>query len=389
MSQQFVFIYIFFCLFKTYLFRIISCAICGITLELSNLSLATHMKQCHPSTQNTTSHPISSFPSLLKQQSSLSHNNSFRHHPYKILPNHSHPSNSSKSPPHHSTSTTSTISTSSSLSSQTTNSISYLKSSPLFEQIGFRFHDLYKVMICITCKSAWLPSAIPGHLKNQHKIYLTSSERHQLLTTLQDWDALQSAKVTTINKIPVELLRIHPNAYCCNKCTYCALSSDTLHGHWNKEHKHPFTPVSDRFHIGHVQTFFNPVPKVFFQVNPPPPSSKSIFDIFLAKELPTYPLPSVSIPTQAREIPPLLTSTLWHIHLSDYLPTKSLRQQLRSLIAPSHLSKSTLWILTWKYMLLTREFAQKSSMRAVILLNECPQYVSLYLSNNSFLSHNI
>ena len=93
----------------------------------------------------------------------------------------------------------------------------------------------------------------------------------------------------------------------------------------------------------------------------------------MAKEASTFKDFEVSIPTNAREIPPLLTQTQWHVYLDRYLQDKPLRNKLIMMITPTPLPQYTLGKLIIQYLHMVRSFAKNTSLIIHCLLMECPR----------------
>jgi Orsellinic acid/F9775 biosynthesis cluster protein D len=251
---------------------------------------------------------------------------------------------------------------------------SELRSSPLLDYLGYRFHVEHLVVICVACGSALLPSHALGHVKNQHNIPVSKDQQELWTQNVLDWNMTTSNSISSPrNRRPVELLKLHPDAYCCNICEYAALTSATFSKHWSNKHRtHDMSP-SDRYHRGCVQTFYSHAPCTYFEVDIPIPSSSSLFDVYMKKEVPTYASFDVVIPSAPREIPPLLYTTRWHEHLADYLPNKPRHQSLMTLAHPRNYTKCNLWKLVWNYLATVAIVAKESSMRVRCLLTEYPR----------------
>jgi hypothetical protein len=132
-------------------------------------------------------------------------------------------------------------------------------------------------------------------------------------------------------------------------------------------------PVEDRYHRGHVQTFYAPFYCSYFKVDIPIPNSTPIFDIYMKDEASSYPQFNVTIPAAPREIPPLLYQTQWHIHLADHLTDKAKRRTLSTLVTPKDYTKNALWKLVWNYVAAVSAVAQQTTMRIRCLLKEYPR----------------
>ena len=252
--------------------------------------------------------------------------------------------------------------------------VSDLRSSPLLDYLGYRFHTKYSIMICVTCGCSVLPGDALNHVKNQHSI--TISGEH-----IASWNqTVNDLKVTTARTLPspkdhkpIELLKVHSNGYCCNCCDYAALTIGTFSKHWSINHKSIGIRPSERYHDGHLQTFYSHAPCIYFEVDRPIPNSTSLFDIYIKKEVPQYTPFNVTIPSGTREIPPLLNSTRWHEHLAEFLLEKEKRRVLFTLAHPSKFAKCPLWKLIWNYVGTVANIAKDSSMRVRCLLTEYPR----------------
>jgi hypothetical protein len=301
-------------------------------------------------------------PSSLHKSSSDASLKSNRFHPYSTSTN----SGPTSSTPLHSNSTSTT-------------------SFPILDYLGFHLDTTYNILICLSCGKAILPDAVLGHAKATHNIAITRADHHVFnkLTT-QIHFSTNTHLIPPVNHQPVPYLKLTPSDYCCNLCSYCCLTKRTFAEHWNSHHQSLSSSIlpKDHSHSGIVQTFYHPIAVSYFEVYPPspPPSSTSLFDLFLRDVMPSYPPFSFNIPENSREIPPLLTQTQWHTHLKPYLSTKQSRLHLYQLAHSANITKTNLWKLTWNYSNTVSQFASTTSMRIRCLLMEYPRYVS-YLIN--------
>lgn len=252
--------------------------------------------------------------------------------------------------------------------------VSDLRSSSLFDYLGYRFHAKHFIMICVTCECAVLPSGALSHVKNQHSISVSREQQEHWTQTIVEWNVTTNSSIPSPqDHQPVELLKLHANAYCCNYCAYAALTIATFSKHWGLNHKSIHLPSKERYHDGFVQTFYSHAPCTYFEVNVPIPNSTALFDVYMKKEIPSYTPFDVIIPSAPREIPPLLYNTRWHEHLADYIIDKEKRRSLFSLAHPTGFSKSPLWKLVWNYLGTVANIAKNSSMRVRCLLTEYPR----------------
>jgi len=252
--------------------------------------------------------------------------------------------------------------------------VSHLRTSPLLDYLGYRFHTMHSVMICVSCGCAVLPSGALGHVRNQHSIPVSKQQQELWNQTITEWDVTTNGSVPSPHdRQPVELLKLHTGAYCCNCCDYAALTISTFSKHWSLKHRSLDLRPSERYHDGCVQTFYSHAPCTYFEVDMPIPNSTSVFNIYLKKDVPSYASFDVVIPSAPREIPPLLYSTRWHEHLANYIKEKEIRRTLFSLAHPTKFTKCPLWKLVWNYLATVANIAKDSSMRVRCLLTEYPR----------------
>lgn len=262
------------------------------------------------------------------------------------------------------------------LSSSQSSRASALRSSPLLEYLGFRFHTEHSVMICVACQYAVWPENAITHVKNQHDIPVSREQQESWKQTVTEWNVAPDHTVPSVQSHqPVELLKIHANAYCCNSCTYAALSMGTFSKHWSTEHRTVNIRPNERYHDGCVQTFYSHAPCIFFEVDIPIPTSTPMFNIYMKKEVPNYVPFDVVIPSAPREIPPLLYNTRWHEHIADYITDKAKCRLLFTLAHPTRYTKCSLWKLVWNYLGAVANIAKDTTMRVRCLLTEYPRYV--------------
>ena len=253
---------------------------------------------------------------------------------------------------------------------------SYLRSSPLLDYLGYRFHIKHSIMICVSCGCGVLPGDALGHVKNQHNISISREQQMLWDQTVTEWNVTNERSLPRPQDTqPVELLKIHANAYCCNCCEYAALTVGSFSKHWSLKHRSVGLRPSERYHDGSVQTFYTHVPCTYFEVDMPISKSSTLFDVYMKKEVPSYTPFNMTIPSSVREIPPLLNSTRWHEHLADYILDKEKRRVLFTLAHPTNYTKCSLWKLVWNYLGAVANIAKDTSMRVRCLLTEYPRYV--------------
>jgi len=176
------------------------------------------------------------------------------------------------------------------------------------------------------------------------------------------------------NIAPIKFLKLTNRGISCTACKYCCIADRTFSDHWNQNHAPSPTPILDRFTIVPVQTIYYPFNCRYFKVNVGNTQNPvQAFDVFLTKEIPTYPPFSLIIPNNPREIPPLLFQTQWHVHLEQFIKDKKQRLLLLTMVNPGQVAKSVLWKLVWNYLIAVRDVAKNISFSNRCLLEEYPR----------------
>lgn len=222
--------------------------------------------------------------------------------------------------------------------------------------IGLQMHPKLKLLICLDCQYAYLPSRIFGHVK-KHSI-----ERKDLSTVLAETvNFLQIPSNPIVipkpNGLPIEGIKVQ-DGLACTLCDYVCCTDSSKDKHNQTIHnsvKVTFTPCK-------AQTIYFPIEKKYFSVILPEklPSSITCYDLFAEKILPTIPQLSIGAASSEREISALLSMTQWHIHLKDWHKEPKKRKEIKSLVKVA--SSQEPWAKTLlkgveKYMLNIRDIA--------------------------------
>jgi Orsellinic acid/F9775 biosynthesis cluster protein D len=236
----------------------------------------------------------------------------------------------------------------------------------------------------MTCQVAIVPTSLHGHLK-KHQIALTDDQHSQLFKLIEKYQIIPDTTITVPLPLnaPVEGLTIVEEGHCCDMCNYCVPTFVTFRMHWSHAHPQDKTPAANSFHLGSIQTFFNPIGQCWFEVQRTIDLSDP-FSLYLRHQVPKYKTATavtIPPPTHEREIPPLLQVTGWHLHLADYITSKPKIRELLELVQPPSVHDSNLAGLgqlrglVWEYMVDVRTKAHNSTIGTRCLLMECPRYV--------------
>jgi hypothetical protein len=229
---------------------------------------------------------------------------------------------------------------------------------------------------------------MPRHLKTHGIELATQDQMKKFQLAMNEFDISMTTNIPIPSPLgpPIECLQITPDGYCCNHCLYCAPSLKAFQNHWfGSTHKNDKTPSALTFHRGAIQSFFNPSPQHWFEVNPTLATLSSLdpFAVYLKTEVPKFVRTLNEPPTHVREIPPLLKITGWLDHLEDHIKTKNAIRNIRSLVNLPPSKQTTglgrLRTIVQAYMKDITKKGQSSSLGVKCLLMECPRLVEIQL----------
>ena len=260
-------------------------------------------------------------------------------------------------------------------------SVTYLLSDPILELMGVTYHGHFKVLLCLCGKALTSDSAIT-HVEG-HGAVLSPKDKTKFSDfVMAHYCATGPSDIQhpSPKGPPVEILSQVTNGFCCNSCSYCAREKKTFMNHCYAKHgKEKQLPLDRRYHLGTVQTFFQPVGVQYFEVTPGLATlpKEDPFAIYIRDVVPQYKAFPATLPTNAREVPPLLQATQWHTHLQEYSTDHRKRAALRSLITLPSRSTSTginsLGSVVFQYLKDIRRLANRTTFAMRCLLMECPR----------------
>lgn len=212
---------------------------------------------------------------------------------------------------------------------------SYLLHNEFLNSVDCAYHLYYKVILCLGCKTAWSPEALQGHLIT-HRLILPANFPTLLSTFLLTHPVTPptSVPLPKFGEPPVEGLAIF-DGFECFDCCYAAIQQKSMRNHYKVDH-----PTEARTHGEKkwtkvkVQTFFNPVPRRYFTVNPSllNVASDTAYSVFIRDVLPTIEPVFQPMPQNPHHITPLVQMTGWADYLDELDLLKS-RRAIRDLVS--------------------------------------------------------
>ncbi|KAJ7041296.1 hypothetical protein C8F04DRAFT_1230395 [Mycena alexandri] len=254
--------------------------------------------------------------------------------------------------------------------------------------LGVMFNLEERVVICIHCEHAILPTALIQHVHKEHGIPLPYvDDRPRIIELCASYSihkTADSVRRPSFGCAPLEGLHTY-SGFVCRGCQFAARERSSLDRHWSRpEHKEKCGDLSKSRGIlgGSIQSFFNPGNQRWFEVEP---SMKGVDpDHPFALYQSTYGREFDKGPTilhgaeNGREVLPMSKLTGWDDHLSNWLTTRSLIDNLRLLV---DLKKSKndapgmghLRAITKRYHDRISKLTNSSSWHVRCLLMDCPR----------------
>lgn len=222
--------------------------------------------------------------------------------------------------------------------------ITHLDSSDLLDMLGFKFHTIYKVLICMQCKTCFIPSHVISHVKTHYDKALPAQwAQIGKQSELEAKVHLEAMGFGVGDELPEKLpndtlalegLEIHHSALQCQAsgCSFVAGTVETMSRHYKDHHQGTDIPVKDRCKPCIAQHFSSRSPyfSVILVQWPHHDLFSQFHSYYLQHSESPLPLPSKD---HNRDIPALLHFTQFHELLSNWYEKKEDRETVFSLCA--------------------------------------------------------
>lgn len=257
-------------------------------------------------------------------------------------------------------------------------------------RLSLRVLNDHPILICIVCHGGLCSTAAADHVVT-HEIPISVQDKKNLAHILDAWNPqlfMQSEDIHNPPPLlsPIDGLLIY-HGFCCEGpgCRNCYRTLGSFKYHWSKDHQSETAEYFSSYHTGYVQAYFLQHPS-WFEVNkvlqnllPDDP-----FAMLVKDYVPTFKQEELLGPDTVNEVPMLLNTTHWHLHLADYIDTKTKVRNMRALMQLPTAQEKKGWlgvvqVLVVGYMRDIRALASKASLGIRCLLKECPR-----LFNNLF-----
>ncbi|KAF9487387.1 hypothetical protein BDN71DRAFT_1514032 [Pleurotus eryngii] len=257
--------------------------------------------------------------------------------------------------------------------------ISDLTTTSTLSEYGLQIHRHYSTVHCLACLIAWIPSKVAGHLRS-HGFTLSNKSEEKLLHVLKTLQVVDKETPLHPKELgpPVEGLAT-THGFCCTICNYACVKASMIEKHIGK-HKEMASQYGIAYRTGHVQTFFSPTQRHYFEVTapPPPPSNNSsMLEFYTTNLLPALTATTkVLQPIHHHELPLMVQMTGWHDHLATHLVDRNDIKNLLDLVTvPTRGSGSRLAMLSniaYEYLHLCGRRITKSSFEIRKMLQKYP-----------------
>jgi hypothetical protein len=121
-----------------------------------------------------------------------------------------------------------------------------LQSTDLLRSCGLIYHSELHILICLSCKAAYLPTHIQAHQKDQHQVWINNEDLNKILRDYDVHSVYDDVPTPPPLQAPIEGIKIEKGLHCI-LCPYVGISSNTMRTHWSKEHSaSQSTPIEGR-----------------------------------------------------------------------------------------------------------------------------------------------
>ena len=217
---------------------------------------------------------------------------------------------------------------------------SYLTQDELLISLGYRYHEVFNVLICIQCGYAIPPLSIAAHPRTKHGVEIADENALQALLS-ERYELVTPEDVTLCLPEPfgppVEGLSIQ-DGYKCIHCEHAAPSAKRVSTVYFTDHPDNIVPCEQRSEKCKIQTFWPNTHRTYFAVNTSgvPTNDDSAYAAYLHQQLPQPrlgPSGEQEDTLDPRNFHPLLRMTRWHEHLIPIIDQLGTHQPLLALAA--------------------------------------------------------
>ncbi|KAJ6614070.1 hypothetical protein B0H10DRAFT_2221679 [Mycena sp. CBHHK59/15] len=243
-----------------------------------------------------------------------------------------------------------------------------------------------RTMLCFECGSCWCPDEIRQHVK-KHGLHMTAAECLDVRALCLENGVSNTRGIVdfpAFGNAPVEGLRIHDGFYC-EEHQYACRAAKAMQNHWSSEDSHRASGIAWRNGCkeGSVQTFFDPVPRRFFHVDPELVRGPrvSVVEAYNAAYGIKFDAPPQLIrkPTDFRERDPVENITRWGGFMAKFTETGDAVNALRSLFFLTDYRKRSpdgpdrLHEINIRYEEAIAKICNGATTTARMLLHRCPR----------------
>lgn len=136
------------------------------------------------------------------------------------------------------------------------------------DAIGYRYHPVYRIFICVSCKTCTRHQHIRSHLKDKHQHPCSFATLDKIITAHPPHQGFHPALPSFDNGQPAIALPILPlrTGYTCTLCHFSGLTLGGIRNHFTSQHVHH---VYQEHHcVTLLQAFYSQGQRALFPVQP-------------------------------------------------------------------------------------------------------------------------
>ena len=193
------------------------------------------------------------------------------------------------------------------------------------DSIGIRYHPVYKIFLCVSCKSGTRPDQLVAHAKDKHG---KSCSGAALATILRDHPPHAGAHPSLpvfADGQPAIAIPILPakDGFTCHHCSFATLTEPTMKNHITT---HKLRSRTGQFSPSLVQTIYNYGSRRSFPVQLVAPTDEGVspYAGFLAdrNQEERRVLPSLITAADNRDVAPFIRRAGWTEHVRGFNPVQ-------------------------------------------------------------------
>ena len=203
-----------------------------------------------------------------------------------------------------------------------------LVSDERLDHIGIRYHPVYKIFLCVSCKSGTRPDQLGAHVRDKHGISCPGAALAMILREHPPHTGAHPPLPAFADGQPAIAIPILPvkDGFICHHCSFATLTEPTMKNHVTTHNEFRVRSRTGQFSKSPVQTIYNSGSRRSFPVQLVAPTNDGVspYARFLADRQQEERLVLSSLITAAdsRDVAPFIRRAGWTEHVRGFNPVQ-------------------------------------------------------------------